>query len=84
MLDEFKSIEEHQPDWSDFACADTYLSERGDTLVYQCQILYIYDSERVRWKEDRDGIGLQNDVNLYLKPIGTEWRDRWQGLCMPS
>ena len=80
VREEFESIESEEPEWSDFGCADTYLSEREDTLVYQSRILYVYDSDRVRWKEDADGIIVQNEVNIHLRRAGEVMLDSWEAL----
>ena len=80
LWDAYNALKEEEPEWSDFVCADIYLERQEDALVYQRGVLYVYDSERVRWRIDEEGIMVQNDVNIYLTMVATRWQDDWKAL----
>lgn len=78
--DAYKQLEENEDEWSDFNCADIYLGQQGEELIYQHSVLYVYDSECVRWRIDDDGHAVQNDINIYLTQVAEHWQHQWEGL----
>ena len=80
LWEKYTLLATNEPEWSDYPCADMYLEQQGDNLVYQRKMLYVYDADRVRWKEDDEGIAVMNDINIYLTTVAEQMLDMWKEL----